>query len=169
MNTSLIQLIVAALLTLGAAGAYAGGYWLVEHARAEAVTLAGQIAEKEAQSARSSSARTALAELSDKEAFVAAHLVATTDIVSFLERLEAAGKEFGATVSVASVQDSSAKDGTIVLSLSIEGSFDAVMRTLGAIEHGPFANAAKSVTLNSDGLGWRAVGSFVMGTLTPTP
>ncbi len=168
MKAPLIQLTIAILALIAAAGGYVLGFGLVSSAKEEATTLASDIAAKEVVQARGASARTRLAEVVSDEEFLAGHFVASADIVSFLEGLEGAGDAFGATVKVASVTGATpTEEGRIALALSIEGSFDAVMKTLGVIEHGRYAMTARDLSLSGvDGL-WILTGSFVAMTITP--
>ena len=169
-RTPLIHLVLALILCIALAGAYAFWFIAVGRADVQSKELVTQIREKEAQRERTAEARAALTELASEEAFVRARFVQKEDIVSFLEELEDAGVPFGAQVAVASVTDGTAtSEGRIVVALSIEGSFEAVMHTLGVIEHGPYAIATQNLTLNSTGEGtWTAVGAFAIGTdVTP--
>ncbi len=163
MKPALIQLIVALVVLLLLGGGYVFWYDHVQALDARAGALGAEIASKDAERSRSASARSGEAELAAQEAFVASHLVATADIVSFLERLEKTGRGFGAEVHVASVSDTvKASDGRISLSLSVAGPFDAVMRTIGAIEQGPYAMSVQDLSLDTaDGSSWSATGVFV--------
>lgn len=172
MKPHLVQLGVAIAVALAALAGYTLWYGAVKQLDADAASVATEIAAKDAARARTVSARSAEAGLAEQEAFVAGHLVAPADIVPFLERLEKAGKEFGASVHIASVSDqAAASDGRLSLSLSVTGSFDAVMRTLGAIEQGTYAIAINDLSLNtSDQATWSATGLFVVGTASaPLP
>ncbi len=171
MNTSFIHLGIAALVLVLAAGGYALGFHMVSEAKAEATTLAGEIAAKEAAQARGAGARARLLEVASDETFLASHFVATADIVSFLEDLEGAGDAFGAVVSVASVSgDEANQGGRITLSLSIRGSFDAVMRTLGVLEHGRYVLSSRDLVWSGGAEGeWAVTGTFVAETKTTTP
>lgn len=166
MKAPLIQLAAALLLALAAIGGYVLWYGYVQGLETQAAALAADVAARDADRAQAASARSAEADVAAKEGFVASHLVETSDIVSFLESLEDTGKSFGADVQVASVSDEAAEAaGTISLSLSVTGPFDAVMRTLGAIEEGPYAAAANDLSLDtSNGQDWTAAGVFVIGT-----
>ncbi|HRH24319.1 MAG TPA: hypothetical protein PK109_01890 [Candidatus Paceibacterota bacterium] len=168
MKPPIIHLGIAALLAILAIGGYVLWYGHVQALDAEAATLAGEIAVKDADRVRSVSARSAEAELALQEAFIASHLVATADIVVFLEQLEKTGRDFGATLQVASVTGGEpATDGRISLSLSITGPFNSVMRTLGAIETGPYAGMVQDLSLNGSAEGeWTATGVFVIGTMS---
>lgn len=166
MKPSTLHLAIAVILALAALGGYFFWYGYVQQLSRDAVSLASDISAKDAARVRAASARSAEADLASQEAFLSSHLVATADIVSFLEGLEKTGRTFGAAVHVASVSDTAkSADGRISLSLSVDGSFDAVMRTVGAIEEGPYAMTVQDLSLNTaDGSSWTATGTFLAGT-----
>lgn len=168
MKGPAVHLGISVLVLAAAAGAYAFGYLQVTNAKQEAANLASAIAAREAEQERGASARSRLAEVAADEEFLASRLVADADIVAFLEGLEGAGDEFGAIVKVASVSgDSAAADGRITLALSIEGSFAAVMKTLGVIEYGPYALSPRDVSISGAGDSWVLTGSFIALAATP--
>lgn len=150
-----------------AAGAgYLVWYMQVEHVADARTALRVETAEKDAARLRSAAAKSAEAELLGKEQFIAAHFVETANIVSFLETLEAAGKGYGVTVQVASLGEGATSEGKLTLSLSMSGSFDGVMKTLGSIENGPYATMVNDLTFDTTDQGktWNAVGVFIVGT-----
>ncbi len=162
-----LTLILSILVALGALGGYLFWYYLMQGLRAESAQLEADILAKEGERGRAASARTSEDDLLAQENFIASHLVKTADIVLFLERIEGTGKAFGATVQVASLSgEGKTSNGKISLSLSITGTFDAVMRTLGSIENGPYANMVSDLTLDTPDKGqtWSATGVFVVGT-----
>ncbi len=160
MNKNLVPLAVAIVIFLALAGGYAFLYQETLRVNSEAATLVSEIAAKESAQARSASVRARLTEVSESETLIAAHLLAKADIVSFLEKLETSGDPFGANVYVASVSDP--VDGRITISLSIEGSFPAIMKTLGSIENGTYVTKASNLTFSASGDVWSAVGTFVV-------
>lgn len=166
MKPAALQLAIMSVVALLAIAGYVLWYEQVTALDAEAAGLVTEIAAKDAERTRSASARSAEADLAAQEAFVASHLVATGDIVAFLEGLEATGRAYGATLRVASVTGGeNSPEGRISLSLSIAGSFDAVMRTVGAIESGPYAGMVQDLSLDTpDGETWSATGIFIIGT-----
>lgn len=103
-------------------------------------------------------------ELAFHEAEVEAHLVPVDGVVPFLEGIESVGTLYGSDVAVVSVTDP-APDGRITLALSVVGSYDAVMRTVGYIEHGSQGSVTKSLTLDAIDSGlWSA--ALTLGVLT---
>ncbi len=170
MKAHVIHLVISLVALAAAVGAYAFGFMLVSDQKQEAANLVTAIAAKEAEQARGASARSRLAEVASDEEFLASRFVADAEIVSFLEGLESTGDAFGATVKVASVSgDAPAAESRITLSLSIQGSFPAIMKTLGAIEHGRYALAPRDVSLAGEGEVWNLTGSFVALTRKDTP
>lgn len=171
---TLIQLIVAGLLFLGAVGAYLAWYATVGKLSASADALSVQIQEKGQDSARIRSAKEALESLVADEEAMRAYLVQQANIVSFLSAIEDTGTGLGSSVEVVSVSaESKGETNSILLSLKITGSFDAVLRTIGAIEYGPYDSSVESVTLDTvagETAGvWTAAASFSIGTQAPKP
>lgn len=172
-HAALIQLSLALAVLVGVLTAYGAWYVVVGQASATSAALATEIETKTQESARVASAREALETLATDEASIQAYFIRQEDIVTFLERLESSGTALGSVVEVVSV---GAEDGDerphIRLSLKITGSFDAVMRTLGAIEYGPYDSAITSVTLdtlpseNGPSGRWTAAATLTLGTRT---
>jgi len=169
---------IALLVLLASIGLYATGYFILSHARAEDAALAGQEATKNAEVARLTQAHTALASHDSDQAVLDQYVIKKSDIVPFLESLQSTGKSLGSAVDVLSVADQSDKaHNRIQLSLSISGSFDAVMRTIGTIEYGPYDGVITSLSLASTpGTGhaapfWTASSLFSVGlrTASTTP
>ncbi|MGB4076836.1 MAG: hypothetical protein WBK28_04005 [Minisyncoccia bacterium] len=160
----LIHLALSLLFVAVCAGAYTFWFFASERVHDETAVVLTQIAEHELDQARTTSARAQIEELTTEEAFVRSYFVPEEDIVLFLEHLEEIGTGDNAEVSVASVTGS-AKEGHISVSLSVEGTFNAVLKTIGHIEHGSYAVTTESLTFESEGEGrWRAVGVFLVGT-----
>ncbi len=173
-RASLIQLVIALIVFVAAVGAYGFWYSLVGKASVEAATLSKEIYTKSQDSARVAAAKVALESLAEDEAAMRAYLVREQDIVPFLSTLEDTGVSLGSKVEVASVSaDSKGERSHIQLSLKITGSFDAVLRTLGAIEYGPYDSAIQSVTFDtvpSEGTAaWTAAATFLLGTQSEKP
>ncbi len=167
MNRELTILVITLIILAGAAGAYGWLYQELANIKVASATLRADIQAAEVAKVRALEAKTESAGLANDEASVFAHVIETDGIVTFLQYLERSGNAFGATVEVASVSDT-ASSGTITISLSVEGTFPAVMKTLGILEHGSYAMSAKTVTLDSfeDGT-WEMTGTFIALTKTP--
>lgn len=176
MRRTLIELVVAFLVLASVLGAYAFWYVAVGKARDEAAALSKQIQTKTLESARVTEAKDALALLAADEASMREYFVSTQDIVPFLGMLERKGTALGSSLEVVSVSsDTVAGRERILLSLKITGSFDAVLRTLGAIEYGPYDSAVSNVTFDTAvgepgvASAWTAVGTFSVGTREAAP
>ncbi len=172
-HVALIQFSLAVAVLVGVLAAYGAWYVVVGQASATSAALATEIETKTQESARVASAREALATLATDEASIQAYFIRQEDIVSFLERLESSGSSLGSVVEVVSVgAEPGGERPHIRLSLKITGSFDAVMRTLGAIEYGPYDSAVTSVTLdtlpaeNGPSGRWTAAATLTLGTRT---
>ena len=98
-------------------------------------------------------------------------------MVAFINDLEARGRVQGVAVNVLSVSaGGETKQPTLTLVLTVQGTFDAVMRTVGAIEYAPYALSISGLSLGQDGKdikdSWRAdlklrVGSLSANATTP--
>lgn len=169
-------LVSAALLALALA-LYAVWYAAVARHAAEAAALRVEQLERSAAGGRAAQARRALESLEGEEARVYAHLVSPDDIVPFLESLESVGEGLGTQVDVVSVGGAPAGAGRITLSLRVTGTFEAVMRTLGAIEYQPYDVRLSSLTLDTptaieaNAGTWTAAAVFSLGmqTASTTP
>ena len=171
---TLIQLVFALLLLLGVLGTYAFWYASVGSSSVRAAALSEEIRTKGQDSARVAAAKVALEALSEDEAAMRAYLVRQEDIVPFLSRLEETGTSLGSNIEVVSVAAENTETRShIRLSLKISGSFDAVLRTLGAIEYGPYDSALQALTFDTIPGGtegaavWTAAATFTLGTQTP--
>jgi Tfp pilus assembly protein PilO len=171
----LIPLIGSILLFLAVIAAYSFEYSLIGTQSAKAAQLTKSISQKTQASANIAIARSQLASLRTQEAAIDQYFISTTDIVPFLEQLASIGNHLGSTVTVASVAATPGTPyGQLNLSLQVVGSFDAVMRTLGAIEFGPYATTISNLSLSASqesptaAAKWTAVGVFTVGSHTTT-
>lgn len=159
------------MVLLVAIGAVAGVSFYSQSLEKKATDLANDISLKQIETMRVASATRALPLLLESEEKISGYIVKTSDIVPFLEQLEKQGKAQGALVEVLSVQpEKSATTRRITLSLNISGSFDSVVRTLGAIEYGPYDVFVTTTTLSGGGSEagkppvWTAGAVFSLGT-----
>ncbi len=162
----LISLILAFVVLVASLGGYALWYASVSSLSARAASLATEIAAKQSDVARIAQAKVALASLSKQEQTLRAYFVSTSDVVSFLEELQSTGKAFGTTVEVVSVSSTGeGKAAHLSIALKIDGSFDGVVRTLGALEYSP-----RDIVVNDAALGisgkahWTATALITVGT-----
>jgi hypothetical protein len=172
-RTPLIHLIAAGLFLLAAIAAYAFWYRHVNALSSEAAELSAQLQTLGDAGGRASSVRRDLEEVGRQEADVYRRFVGTDTIVTYLEAVEATGRGLGAKVTVVSVADAPARAGhppELQMAFQITGSFDAVMRTLGAIEYQAYDTTLSNVTLDTPtGDNWTAAANFLIGTTPPKP
>lgn len=170
MRKALLQLVVTLVVVAAAAGGYALFYEAVSAKSAEAAALQTQINEKTEASARVMAAQAALSEIAADEAAVQAYFVPETAVVPFIDDLESRGRVLHTTVAVTSVAAKHVENRPVlVLALTIDGSFDAVMRTVGAIEYAPYDISVSSLTLALvDGGNWRANLGVLVGSASST-
>ncbi|MFZ1074974.1 MAG: hypothetical protein WAN50_01210 [Minisyncoccia bacterium] len=167
MKSPLVHLIIAIAICAAALGAY--GWWYADISAKSAVVadLETQIAEKSGDMNQLTATRSALGEITDDEALVQGYFVSGSSVVNFIENIEALGSAQSATVNVLSVSaGGSAARPTLAFSISVKGTFDAVMRTVGAIEYAPYAISMSSLSVGEDGKdSWHADLSLIVGSL----
>jgi hypothetical protein len=167
MRSPLAHILLATLILIGALALYASGYAALSRESASVAGLEQQIESTAQAVSRVASIRAALTELSSDEIAVQSYFVSEASVVSFINDLEARGLAQGATVSVLSV----AKSGTasrpaLHLALSIKGTFDAVMRTVGIVEYAPYALSISSLAVSAGQSGtWNADLSIEVGSV----
>lgn len=142
---------IAAAIVLASLAIYTAWYENVKNVSARAVSLQSEINSKESETGRAVAARDALGSFTTDGSATNAHFVAEKDVVPFLQEVQKFGTSVGAKTTVASVAaDDNTLDPSIRLSLSISGTFDAVMRTLGIIEHSPYAMRTEMFDMKAD-------------------
>lgn len=177
IRTPYIHLIAAGLFLLVAVGANAFWYRHVSGLSAQAAELTAQLQSVGDAGGRASSVRRDLDEVTRQEADIYRRFVGSDTIVTYLEAVEATGRGLGAGVEVVSVGNAPTRAGhpaELQMALSVSGSFDAVMRTLGAIEYQAYDTTLANVTLDTPEptKGWTAAATFLVGTppvATSTP
>ncbi|MHB8710324.1 MAG: hypothetical protein ACYC6X_02105 [Minisyncoccota bacterium] len=176
MNSSFSTAVIASFACIGLMVGYGVWYAHVENRSLAVANLENQISTQTTAESRIVLTRASLAEVAGDEAVLQSYFVSETGVVSFIDSLEAQGKVLSATVNVLSVSANSAQtEPTIKLALTIKGTFDAVMRTIGAIEYAPYDLSISTLSVTQDAKNsWRAnlnlvVGSVPAGTATSTP
>lgn len=176
MKSSLIHLLLALVISAALSAGYVVWYGVVSDKSREVSGLQSQIAAASETISRIASARAALVEIADDEAKVRSYFVPETGVVSFINNLEARGSAQGSAIDVTSVSTGgSPSRPVLILSLTIQGAFDPVMRTVGSIEHSPYDISVSSFSIRQDVKGaWRAVlglkvGSVPARSATSTP
>lgn len=176
MKSSLAHIALAGVLCAIAIIGFGFWYSVIETKSIEVANLESQIDTKTETSNRIASARASLAEIAGDEAIMQSYFVPETGVVAFITDLEALGRSQGATVSVLSVsKGGSSTQPMLIFSLTIKGTFDAVMRTVGAIEYSPYDLSTSMLFVGQDEKkNWRAdlnllVGSVSTKAATSTP
>ena len=177
MKSPLTHLLLASVACALVLTGYGFWYAAIANKSAAVAALQENIEAKSETMKRLSAARMALAEIVDDEAAVQRYFVSETEAVAFIDSLESRGRFQGATVHVLSV--STARQSVppaLALSLSVLGTFDAVMRTVGAIEYAPYALSITKFSVGRSGTesGWLAtldlqVGSTAARSTPKTP
>lgn len=163
-SAHLIVVIIVAVVTLGA---YAGWYTFVSGESAAVAQLEHQIATADATASRANALRATLDSLAADEAKIQNYFVSDTAVVTFITQLEASGQPMGATVSVLSVSSGkTTTQPTLLFAVSVKGTFDSVMRTVGAIEQMPYDLTVSSLAVQLDGKhSWHADLNLVVGSM----
>ena len=166
------MLVVTAVVCTG----YAFWYLTVSGKSKEVAGLQHQITTANETMNRIASARAALTEIAGDEMKVRSYFVPETSIVAFINDLEARGSAQGTTIDVASVSTGGTPSRpALLLSITIKGTFDAVMRTVGSIEYAPYDISIATISIGQEvENAWRAsltlkVGSVSTKTATSTP
>lgn len=124
----------------------------VDKVEKKATTLQTEVSAAQTQIDRVRAAKEALPALASAETATSAFLLSQEDIVPFLETLERKGRAQGGVVTVLSVNtEKTGAKSRIALSLTITGSFDAVLRTLGTIEYSSYDIRVVSATIEKVG------------------
>lgn len=149
-RTLLFQFGVAVLVLVGALALVVTASLTAIQMREKANLLEQEVVVKQGEVLRVASAKAALPVLARSEEKLHAYRTRSSDIVPLLERLEKQGRTEGAVVEVLSVSPEQAgTQGRIAISLTVRGTFDAVMRTVGSIEYGPYDIIVKTAALDN--------------------
>lgn len=164
------------MISITALSGYGFLYSVIADKSVVVADLQNQIVTRTETAARIASARLALAEIADDESTVQSYFVPETGAVSFINDLETHARAQTATLKVLSVSvNAVAKRPALILALTITGTFDAVMRTVGAIEYAPYDLSLSKLSLGKDEKNlWHAdleliVGSVPASVTTHTP
>lgn len=176
MKPSLTHFLIALLIGGVVISVYGVCYAAISNKSREVAVLQDQITTATETTNRVTRARAILATIVGDEAKVQSYFVPETAVVTLINTLETLGSTQGASVSILSVSTGgSLTQPTLLLALSIKGTFEAVMRTLGSIEYAPYAISISNVSIQQDGTNsWNAdlkmsVMSLPTGTKTTTP
>lgn len=170
MKLVITNFMLACVACIGAGGAYLVWNHTIGTAIDRVGALDTEIATKTATVARIASARASLTEIAADEATMRSYFVPEANAVSLITDLESKGRPQGATVKVTNIAPSgSGARAALALTITVKGSFDGVMRTLGTIEYAPYAISLTSLSLNSDDKqNWSATASLTVGSVSAT-
>jgi len=176
MKSPLAHLFSALVICGSALVGYGVWYVAISSESAVAADLQNWIDMKTESAGRIASARAAMVEIAADETIVRNYFVPEADVVAFINDLETRGRSQGATVNVLSVsKGAESVRPTLLFSLAVRGTFDAVMRTVGAIEYAPYDLSVSGLSLGQDAKDtWHAdirllVGSVSASTTPNTP
>lgn len=164
-KSPLTQLIIALVVLLCVFVALGFWYNLISAKSVAVANLQSQIDAKTTAAEHIASAQAALAEIAGDEAAVRAYFVPDSNVVSFIDDLQARGRVLKSNVNVISVAAShTAVHPSLELTLTITGTFDAVMRTVGAIEYAPYDLSITALALGqTDKNVWHADVKLLVG------
>jgi hypothetical protein len=165
MKNLAVQLTLAALACTLSLVSYAIWYSVITEKSNDVSGLERQIQAKTGASDRSNVTSDDLDLVAASEASVQSYFVPETAAATFIDGLQARGLQFAATTSILSVSAQSlANQPMLALSLTITGTFDSVMRTVGAIEYAPYAISIRSLSLGQVAKNsWQASLSILVG------
>ncbi len=145
-------------------------YMVVETKSARVAELQSQIDIKKETAGRIALARNALVDIASDEDTVQGYFVQETGIVSFIDDLESRGRIQKVAVTVLSVSKETVNGRpTLSFSVSIKGTFDSVMRTVGTIEYAPYNISIATLSLGkNDKDEWHADMKLLVGSIIQT-
>ncbi|MDE1919700.1 MAG: hypothetical protein KGH56_03340 [Patescibacteria group bacterium] len=151
MKSSFSDLILASVICAAVFIGYGFWYAAIASKSVEVTGLESQIEAKTEAVSRMASTRAALAEISGDETVVQSYFVPEIGVVAFIDDLQNRGRALEAAVSVLSVSTGgTSAEPALLFSLSVKGTFDAVMRTVGAIEYAPYAISVSGLSVDQD-------------------
>ena len=167
MKSSLFHLLAAVTLCIVALIGYGVWYSTVSAESAAVADLQNNIVAKTEAVKRIAATRASLTDIAGDEALVQSYFVPEANIVSFINALESRGTAQKASVSVLSVSESGTKaQPALSFSITVKGTFDAVMRTVGSIEYAPYALSISSLSVAQDTKsGWHADLRLLVGSM----
>ena len=165
MRSPLIHFLTALAVGIAVSAGYIVWYGMVSEKSRQVAELESQIIDANKNVSRIALARAALAEIANDEESVRGYFVSEAGVVAFINSLEQLGLSQKAAVSVLSVSTGGSPSApTLLFTLAINGTFDAVMRTVGAIEYAPYdLSISKLGVSQGDKDGWHADVSLIVG------
>lgn len=173
MTSNFFKLVIACVVVLAAFIGHSIWYATLAAKSANVASLQNQIDAKSETMSRIASARAALTEISGAEVSLQNYFVPETNMVAFIDGLQTEGNAQGVALNVLSVSAGTGDQPMFILALTIKGTFDAVMRTVGVIEYTPYYVSTSGLSLvKNDKDNWQAdlkllVGSIAVAASTP--
>ena len=165
----LMVLIIAVVAILG----YGLWYNIVSGKSTEVANLQNQITIATDSVNHMNADRAALTEITNNEAQIQSYFVPESDVVGFINNLEANGRTQKVSITVLSVSTNHVATLPVLqLALTIKGTFDSVMRMVGIIEYAPYDLSISALSVKQDGKNsWEAALTFSVGSIpaVPTP
>ena len=170
MTSPRIHFIGALLAGVLALTGYGFWYGVISEKSNEAIDLQNKITETSEAMSRIAATRAALVEISGDEAKVQNYFVPETDASAFIDAIEAYGLSQKAGVSVLSASvGGSSTEPALILPVTVTGTFDAVLRTVGAIEYAPYVISISTLSIQKNGNGaWQANLTLVVSSVPKT-
>ncbi len=176
MKSPFFHLIIWTAICVTSLVGYVFWYTAVANKSVAVADLQDQINAKTDASMRIAAARSALAEIAGDESLVQSYFVPETGVVSFIDNLETLAQTQAASLKVLSVSTGGTTSNPVFLfTVSIDGTFDSVMRTIGAIEYAPYDISVTGLSVEKFGKdAWHAdlkliIGSMPASEATSTP
>lgn len=165
MKKSLVTLLVVFMVCGIALYSYSLWYGVVVDLSTTVAMAERKIAQLSEDATRTEALRATLKEIEGDEQLVQGYFVSEDRVAAFIDGLEARGRALGAKVTVTSVADADSNGHSgLALVLLVKGDFDAVMRTVGAIEYAPYDLSITSLILTHDITGgWHADVKLTVG------
>lgn len=167
MKSPITHFILTLVVGLGVVAGYCSLYATVSYKSSVVANVESQIIAANNTVSRTASARVALAEVSSDESQIRSYFVPQTDVVTFINSIEALGLANESLVKVLSVSTSgNSSSPTLIISMAVTGAFDAVMRTVGAIEYAPYAISVSTLSVGQDqSNSWHANLTIIIGSI----
>ncbi|MFA6503299.1 MAG: hypothetical protein WCT45_03555 [Candidatus Paceibacterota bacterium] len=168
MKSSFTHFLIAAAVLVACIAGYAVWYSVIAGKSRAVADLEQQISDASENVGNVASVRTALAEIAGDETKIRSYFVPEEGVVAFINDLESRGTAQKTTATVLSVATGGTPARpTLLLALSVKGTFDAVMRTVGSIEYAPYDISVSAFSIKQEGKGaWSAVINLTVGSVS---
>ncbi len=157
MKPSTSSLVGALTMFIVVSIVYGMWYMRVADESVEVFRLQNDLSSKNDLVHRISAARATLQKNDDPTHNLSKYFIDKTEVASFISTLERTAKKNGASLEVVAVSTDIIKASpTLSFTLGVEGSFNELMQTLGAIEYAPYHISFSGVMLTKNEKLWQA-------------